>query len=385
MQLLSDCHNTTDTLKIISDIVKKTPVKHVKDHIRTLFYNVDDIVEFLYLTVTSKGNGILHGPGGFGKSEITKAFFDYFNIPVIVKVGHSSMDVEALLGIPNMKKLTNESTYEIAFEKSVFTIPGVLILEEFLDVKPMVAAALKDVLTEGGHRNGTDFIASKIGTIIICSNKSPEEVTVDLSTEAFYKERFPYSTYACWDSFEAIDYTNLFTTVDKQSTIDHKDYYNLLADLCAASCTSDILISPRIALKARDALLSSKNIDHLQYIRSLDFSKIELIKQDILEQKQYQELHDKLINLNNFITKWTISSSRDYVAFITLKDNLLHQLQIYDLVGDAIIKIAADLIKLLDEKEYEFRIIAADLGVQQLEHLSDLNNLYGEITKFLTA
>lgn len=385
MQNLDKCLNSTDTFDLIASIVLKTSIEEIKAHIAKTFYAAEDIVEFLYLTVTSKGNGILHGPGGFGKSEITKAFFNYFHIPCVVKVGHSSMDVEALLGIPNMEKLTKESTYEIAFEKSVFTIPGVLILEEFLDVKPMVAAALKDVLTEGGHRNGTDFIPSKVGPIIICSNKSPEEISIDLSTEAFYKERFPYSTYACWESFTTTDYINLFNIVDVGSVALHKDYYDLLADLCAVSCTSDVLISPRIALKARDALLSSKNINHLQYIRSLDFSKITVIKNDLKERRQYEELNSKLLDFKTLLTKWTIVNSKDYVAFISIKDTIIHDLQSYDLIGDAIIKTVADLFTILEVKEQEFRITANALGKNQLKQLTYINDAYEQINKLITT
>jgi hypothetical protein len=63
-----------------------------------------------------------------------------------VVVGYKDMPVDALLGIPDMSKLLNESKYEVNF-KSPFYKPGILIGKN-LQI-PSTAAALKDILTEG--------------------------------------------------------------------------------------------------------------------------------------------------------------------------------------------------------------------------------------------
>jgi hypothetical protein len=56
------------------------------------------------------------------------------------------MPVDALLGIPDMSKLLNESMKSIS--RSHLSINQGLIGEEFTDILPSTAAALKDILTE---------------------------------------------------------------------------------------------------------------------------------------------------------------------------------------------------------------------------------------------
>jgi hypothetical protein len=50
------------------------------------------------------------------------------------------MPVDALLGIPDMSKLLNESKYEVNFKESPFYKPGILI-EEFTDILPSTSSA----------------------------------------------------------------------------------------------------------------------------------------------------------------------------------------------------------------------------------------------------
>jgi hypothetical protein len=57
-----------------------------------------------------------------------------------VVVGYKDMPVDALLGIPDMSKLLNESKYEVNFKESPFYKPGILG-EEFTDILPSTAAA----------------------------------------------------------------------------------------------------------------------------------------------------------------------------------------------------------------------------------------------------
>lgn len=190
---LQHCNNSKEVTEFIKKKIASIPFEEVLQALSKEFYNADVVIRFLYDTLSVGGNSILYGPGGFGKTEIVKRFLQFYDIPVVTKVGHSAMDVEALLGIPNIKKLIKESEYEIVFEKSIFNNKAILVLEEFLDVKPTVASALKDIITEGGYREGDTVIESMIGPIIICSNKSPNEVSIDASTSAFYKERFPFN------------------------------------------------------------------------------------------------------------------------------------------------------------------------------------------------
>ena len=376
-----NCTNSTETYALVAKIVSNTKLAEVQKALSEKFYNIDNVVEFLYLTFTAKGNAILYGPGGFGKSNITKAFLNFFNIPIITKVGHSSMDVESLLGIPNIKKLTEESKYEISFENSVFNIPGVLILEEFLDVRPTVAAALKDVLTEHGYREGNTFTPSKNGPIVICSNKSPDEVSTDLSTAAFYKERFPYSLYVLWDEYKAIDYFNLYSILYDTSKED-SNKFKLLAEICAASNKNDVIISPRIAIKALELFEQAHTINNLKYISSIDLSKIDEIHHKLTVDRQYKHLHSKfdslkreLLNFNNFSNEAAVF--RLYYIVNTLRDKLLT----HNFYGDLLLKDISEMIETLSTFELKLKDTFMLLGKNKTED-SLINSLYEDIFFF---
>jgi hypothetical protein len=72
---------------------------------------------------------------------LIKFVLDFYKIPYTVVVGYKDMPVDALLGIPDMSKLLNESKYEVNFKESPFYKPGILIGEEFTDILPSTAAA----------------------------------------------------------------------------------------------------------------------------------------------------------------------------------------------------------------------------------------------------
>lgn len=259
-------------LEVITSIrnsVKAIPLKNIQTELGKTFYGMDQVIEALYLGITTGKNVLLYGPGGFGKTQVVKAFLDYVNVPGPTIVGYEDMEVEALLGIPNIQKLTNESVYETAFDKSVFRSQGVLILEEFLDARPSVAAALKDILTEGGLRQNNNFTESLISSVVICSNKSPEEVSVDDTTSAFYKERFPIRVKVVWNSYTREDYLDFLRLIKPEQSAANPLLYDVLAE--TASRTNG-LVSPRVVKDASDLLDTHEDIRVIQYIDGLDTS-----------------------------------------------------------------------------------------------------------------
>jgi hypothetical protein len=116
------------------------------------------------------------------------------------------MPVDALLGIPDMSKLLNESKYEVNFKESPSINQG-SYREEFTDILP-TAAALKDILTEKGFHTKSGKVESLISCMIIAANKSSKEVD-DESKRAFYEERFPIQCEVNWDTHTAQDYFKL--------------------------------------------------------------------------------------------------------------------------------------------------------------------------------
>jgi len=375
-----DCFTSDTVIQYIKEIVEKVPLKKVQQDLAKDFYNMDETIAVLYYAMLTGSNVILYGPGGFGKTELTKAFLNYFDIPSIVKVGYSGMDVEALLGIPDIKKLMNESEYKVAFEKSIFNNAGVLVLEEFLDVKPTVAAALKDILTAGGLREGENLIPSKIGPVIICSNKSPDEVTTDLSTAAFYKERFPYSINVNWTDFSTKAYMQLFDIV-KDITPATKDKYQLIAEICSYTSTNGDIVSPRIALEATSLYLTSKSIDSIKYISILDLSKVETIQNQIRVNHIMQHLSKDLQLIRDEIFRVTFDTKEEILKYQYLAQALRKMLSDDKFRGDKLLALINDIFMALDRKDTALRVALIDKGLK-VKGLPALTTLYEKVREF---
>lgn len=256
-----------ETILAIRSKILSIPLADVQARIAEKFYGMNKVVEALYMGTSAGKNIILYGPGGFGKSQVVKEFLSIVGINAPTIVGYEDMEVEALLGVPNIEKLTKHSVYELAFDRSVFRVPGILILEEFLDARPSTAAALKDVLTEGGLRQSGYFTESLISSVIICTNKSPEDMSIDDSSSAFYKERFPIRVKVIWDNFSHESYSDFLSLIKPTESKEQPLMYDVLAEMASRTTT---LVSPRMVKDASDLIDIHKSVTVLKLVEGLD-------------------------------------------------------------------------------------------------------------------
>jgi MoxR-like ATPase len=291
--------NRQKVLEKVRQVLLEIDIEDLKKDLSKDFYNMDSVIEALYYGISANKNIILYGPGGFGKSQIVKAFLSAVNIRYSTIVGNEATEVDALLGIPNIKKLTEQSVYEIAFDRTVFRNPGVLVLEEFLDVRPSTASALKDILSEGGLRQGNTFIESLISSVIICSNKTPEEVSIDDSTAAFYKERFPIRVNVLWNFFSKNEYLNYLKIIKKDSFKSMETYYEVLAEIAEKTSINEV-VSPRVVKDASDLLDVHKDIRVLTIVDGLSCDDV----YDIAEYIDYIKEKEKVDKLVKSIQDW---------------------------------------------------------------------------------
>jgi len=295
-----------EVLKGIRKQLRRIGLEKMKERVAKKFYDMDDVVEALYRAFVSGKNVILYGPGGFGKSTVVVEFLKAANINYSTIVGYEDMDVEGLLGIPNMDKLLTKSIYETAFDRTAFVNPGILILEEFLDVNPKTAIALKDILTEGGLRQGNRFTESLISSVVICSNKSPYELSTDSSTTAFYKERFPVVVRVEWDKYNYNRYKafiEVIVTPKEMST--YKEQIYVVAKLAASTTKkTSVPVSPRIVKDAIEFLRSNDwDIYSLRFIDGLDSDIIEEVREEYEEEKEREKIKDIKDKVNKAINE----------------------------------------------------------------------------------
>lgn len=206
---LDQCKTNQEVCQLVSDRVNLIPYKDLIQEVEQRFVYQTEAAQAIYIGLSMNMNVFLSGPGGYGKSTLIKFILNFYKIPFTVIVGYKDMPVDALLGIPDMDKLLKESKYEINFKESAFYKPGILIGEEFTDILPSTAAALKDILTERGFHTKEGKVESLICTMIIAANKSAKEVIDDESKRAFYEERFPLQVEVNWASHTAKDYFKL--------------------------------------------------------------------------------------------------------------------------------------------------------------------------------
>jgi len=247
---LNKCKTNEDVVRAISSRVAEASFEDLKEHIQKEFVFVDDTLLAIYTGLTLSKNVYISGMGGFGKSEIVKAVLEFYKIPYSVISGYKDMPVEAMLGIPNMEKLLKDSLYEINFKESVFGTPGVLIGEEFGDILPSTAAALKDILSEKGFRYKGKKLESLISCMIITSNKTPYEIADDDSKRAFYISRFPIKVTMDWKKYGKTEYYKLLDLKFKSSKKLDKLF---IAKLLTNNAKKHGIVAPRTSLEIMEA------------------------------------------------------------------------------------------------------------------------------------
>lgn len=177
------------------------------------FIKSELVHEVLEVGRQTNQNVVLYGPGGYGKSEMSLAYLKehYKEKDITVKALSVGTTVDDLLGGINIKTLkdTGEVIYNV--DKSIFA-SKVLILEEAFDAPVRVLEGLKDILTSRKVRNGSQQWSIKTEFIIVCTNRSKDELITDASSRALM-ERFPLSLHVTWNTHTLSDYKELCRTV----------------------------------------------------------------------------------------------------------------------------------------------------------------------------
>lgn len=294
---LSGCTTNKEVSRLIQERVREVSLGDMLSSLSEKFVYQEETITKLYTSMATGNNILLYGLGGFGKSVVVKSFCEELGIPLICKVGYKDMNPEELLGIPNMKKLLEDSKYETAFENSIFCIPGVLLLEEFGDVAESTVAALKDILTEKGFREGDVRKESLIGSIVITSNKTPDELVTSDTTAALYKERFPIRHNTVWHSFNKENYSKYFSCVYKEIYTRKKAECDLIAKLCSDTTS---VVSPRIAGVAV-SIMDTLGLDHITSISDINTDKIKDYKDKLELDRKLNKEKDSLDIARDFI------------------------------------------------------------------------------------
>jgi len=185
-------------------------------------------------------NVLLYGPGGHGKSELSEEFLrEKGLVPYIITMG-KGMTADRLFGGINIP-LLDSGKIEYLVENS-FMNHEFVILEEMLDAQDSLLEQLKDILSSGYFRNGTQIFEIKTKFIIANTNKTREEFAKSSSLKALM-ERFPLEHNVVWDNYTEPAYNTLLENRFGQGNVDP-----IIPFLLQEYSRNNIVISPRIAL-----------------------------------------------------------------------------------------------------------------------------------------
>jgi len=222
--------------------------KVVKNPVAEKFVFMDKTVSILNVGFQTSKNVILHGPGGHGKSEITLDFLKAKGINPFVQTMGTGMTTDRLFGGLDIPTFEKTGKIEYLIENS-FMNHEFVIFEEMMDAPDFILEQLKDILSSGVYRNGTQVFPIKTKWIVCCTNRTRDEFSKNQSLKALM-ERFPLELNVVWDNHNELTYQKLLQTKFGEDNVDPLIPY-VLQEYCKAGVT----ISPRIAIVAYDVYL----------------------------------------------------------------------------------------------------------------------------------
>lgn len=306
----------------------------------------------LNVAVATSKNLILYGAGGHGKSEYVEDYFRRHNIKPFTLSFGEGMTEERLWGGIDIPLFQKTGRLQYLLENS-FIKHQYVVFEELFDAPTSVLLSLKDVLTSKRFRNGSQCADVETQVIIACTNRTAEEVGVDLSSKALL-ERFPLRYNVAWERYGVNEYMTLLKSViDTQDD----DLLSLLANIFAKQSETGQIVSPRTAIHAAQVAIEC-GVEALHFIGDLSPNIIDdnvyllnIIRKTNAQAKRLNEL---LTNIRQIINAEKESDSVK-VAFLKRAKEIrkeLGEISVYDanvkLLQEARTKVDSLINTLLD-------------------------------------
>lgn len=207
------------------------------------FVFMDEALDLLNIGLKTEQNIVLYGPGGHGKSELALEFFHEKEIqPYVITMG-SGMTTDRLFGGINLRKLDEEGMVEYLVENS-FMNHEYVIFEELMDSPDFILEQLKDILSSGEFRNGSQVFPIKTRFIVGNTNKTRDEFSRNDSLKALM-ERFPMELNVVWPNYTDVAYLTLLEKRFGKGKVDPT-----IPFILQEYAKNSINISPRIAIAA---------------------------------------------------------------------------------------------------------------------------------------
>ena len=313
----------------------------VKNPVAEKFVFMDKTVSILNVGFSTAKNVILYGPGGHGKSEITLDFLKAKGIEPFIQTMGTGMTTDRLFGGLDIPTFETTGKIEYLVHNS-FMNHEYVIFEELFDAPDFILEQLKDILSSGVFRNGTQIFPIETKFIICCTNRTRDEFSKNMSLKALM-ERFPLELNVIWDNYTEISYNKL---LESKFGVDNVD--PVIPYLLQEYAKNGITISPRVAVTAYQ-VYDECGPESLSFIAEFA-KKPSLISEAI---KKFESTI-KFRDLSAAIT-YSIETLTN-LPLVTREDEKLHKGAISDLkkqladikgltVGDDVVHVHSQLVK----------------------------------------
>lgn len=279
----------------------------LKDVLEKKFVFIDEVAEILEIGKKTGKNVFLYGRGGHGKSEIIQEvlkFIDPKGQDSFVQACGEGLSEEKLFGGLNLAKFQKTGEIEYLVENS-FMNKKYVVFEELLDSRMNVLLSLKDILTSGIFRQGSQQFKIKTEFVICLTNRTKQEVGEDNSIKALL-ERFPLEQKVEWSKYESADYQLMFHKVLGSNIKE-------VADICQCINETGDFVSPRTAIHMAQVYTATNNVSALKFFGASSeiITKMEKLKKD---ENDRNYLSEQVNSLENFeYDSDDISSTKDYL------------------------------------------------------------------------
>jgi MoxR-like ATPase len=345
INLIEEELNLEEILKEITQITKekKKMRKSTKNSVKSKekFVFMDKTSSILEIGYNTCKNIVLYGPGGHGKSEMTLEFLKEKNIdPYVITMG-TGMTTDRLFGGMDIPTFEKTGKIEYLVENSFMNYEYV-IFEEMFDAPDFILEQLKDILSSGIFRNGTQIFHVKTKFIICCTNRTRDEFSKNMSLRALM-ERFPLELNVIWDNYTEISYNKL---LESKFGVDNVD--PVIPYLLQEYAKNGITISPRIAVTAYQ-VYDQCGPDSLSFIA--EFAKKPSLISEVIKKFEatikFRELSTGMNELIDKISSLSLNTTADekvYKASLKELTNMITDIKGLT-VSDDIASMHAQLVK----------------------------------------
>ncbi len=278
------------------------------------FVFMEKTSKILEIGFSTNKNLVLYGPGGHGKSEITAAFFADRGIdPYVITMG-TGMTTDRMFGGLDIPTFNATGKIEYLVENS-FMNHEYVVFEEMFDAPDFILEQLKDILSSGVFRNGTQVFPIKTKFIVCCTNRTREEFSKNMSLKALM-ERFPLELNVIWDNYTDITYNKLLEERFGEGNVDP-----IIPFILQEYAKAGIVISPRVAITAY-AIFQEHGPESLGFIA--EFAKKPSIIANSLKsfeaQAKMREAAQKMVDFCSLLDLNALSNSEELGSFTTTLD-----------------------------------------------------------------